>query len=279
MIETSEMASVFGKQSTTLTKIEKYGWVVKDAPGELVSLHKSILKVSPEYQRRSMSQRVLAISASWSWIALGAISVGRRESEFWVIDGQHRVLAALQRSDISNLPCIVFATDSIQQEAQGFLDANTGRKSVSTIDKFRAALVAGDATAKYVDSVLSEFGITPKGSANKPLEIKSLGWAMQRAKDDRDAFRVVVELAAELCQDCMLNEKLLDGLFYIHSYYPTKLENKRLRDRLKKVGALRLIDATTRASAYYSRGGAKVWADGIISEVNKGLHYKVGGAE
>jgi hypothetical protein len=179
-----DMAIVHGKQSKTLTKLMRYGWTVKHSPGTLCYLHKSLLQISKEYQRTAMKQRCLAMASSWSWVALGAISVGRRDGEFWVIDGQHRVLAAMLRSDVGDLPCIVFETESMQQEAQGFIDANTGRKPVTTIDKFRASLIAGDETAKYVDYVLSSVGITPKSTANKPMEIKSLGWAMQRAKEN-----------------------------------------------------------------------------------------------
>lgn len=271
----SEMAVEFGRQSKTKTKIERYGWTVKDTPGELKRLNKSVLQVHPAYQRHAVETKIKMIAAAWSWIACGVIIVGKRGGEYWVIDGQHRVIAAMRRADIDSLPCLVFETDSVEQEARGFLDANTGRKPVSSIDKFRASIAAGDETAKYVDSLFHELGITPRATATKAMEIKSVAWAMTRARDSREAFEAVTRMAAELCKESILHEMLLDGLYYIHVNSVTKLNDKRLRDRLKKIGASRLIDAAKRASAYFARGGAKVWADGMLSEINKGLRDKV----
>lgn len=271
----SEMAISFGRQSKTKTKIERYGWTVKDTPGELKRLNKNVLQVHPAYQRHAVEPKIKMIAASWSWVACGAIIVGERSGEYWVIDGQHRVLAAKRRADIDSLPCLVFETDSVEQEARGFLDANTGRKPVSSIDKFRASIAAGDETAKRVDLLFKELGINPRATANRAMEIKSVAWAMTRARDNSEAFEVVIRLAAELCQESILHEMLLDGLYYLHIHSETKLDDKRLRDRIKKIGSARLVEAAKRASAYFARGGAKVWAEGMLSEINKGLREKV----
>lgn len=271
----SEMATVFGKQSQTITKVERYGWTVRDAPGEMMSLSKHLLQVHPAYQRHAIDSKIKMIASSWSWLACGAVIVGRRGGEYWVIDGQHRVIAAKSRSDIDCLPCLVFETVSVEQEARGFLDANTGRKPVSSIDKFRASIAAGDEVAIYVDSVFQTLGIVPRSTANKAMEIKSVAWAMNRARENRETFESVMRLAAELCQERFLHEILMDGLYYIHTNCVTNLNNARLRDRIKKLGADRMIDAAKRAAAYYSRGGARVWAEGILAEINKGLRDKI----
>jgi len=271
----SEMAMAFGRQSKTSTKIERYGWTLKDSPGEMRRLNKNVLQVHPAYQRHAVETKIKMIAAAWSWVACGAIIVGNRGGEYWVIDGQHRVLAARRRADIDSMPCLVFETESVEQEAQGFLDANTGRKPVSSIDKFRASIASGDETAKYVDALFSELGITPRATASKPLEIKSMAWALARARENREAFDVVVRMAADLCKETIVHEMLLDGLYYLHTNSETNLGDKRMRDRLKKIGAGRLMEAAKRASAYFARGGAKVWADGMLSELNKGLRNKI----
>lgn len=273
--EMSEMATVFGKKSQNVTKVERYGWTVKDAPGEMISLSKHLLQVHPAYQRHAIDSKIKMIASAWSWLACGAIIVGKRGGEYWVIDGQHRVIAAKSRSDIDRLPCLVFETVSVEQEARGFLDANTGRKPVSSIDKFRASIAAGDEVAIYVDSVFQELGVIPRSTANKAMEIKSVAWAMSRARENRESFESVMRLAAELCQERILHEMLLDGLYYINANSGTSLKNPRLRERLKKVGADRLIDAAKRAAAYYARGGARIWAEGMLAEINKGLREKI----
>ena len=39
-------------------------------------------------------------------------------------------------------------------------------------------------------------------------------------------------------------------------------------------GARALLDAANRASAYYASGGSKIWAQGMLGELNKGLQER-----
>lgn len=271
----NEMATAFGRLSNTVTKVERFGWTIKDAPGVMTLLDKKVLQIHQDYQRQAIMFKIRAITTTWSWVACGAIIVGKRCGEYWVIDGQHRVLAAQQRADIAALPCLVFETESVQQEARGFLDANGGRKPISSIDKFRASIAAGDETAQYVSSLFDDLGITPQRHANKALEIRSVTWAMSCARENREAFEVVMRLAAEMCQEIPICEMLLGGLYYLQTHSTISLRDKRLRDRLKKIGVTRLIEGAKRAAAYFTKGGAKVWANGMLEELNKGLRDKI----
>lgn len=257
--------------TTGIDKTARYGWVTKDEPGRLQMLHKDVLQIHPAYQRDVIPSKVKEITAAWSWVAAGAIVVGERGGEYWVIDGQHRVVAAKRRSDITRLPCIVFRTHDVKQEAAAFLDVNTGRKPVTSIGKFKAMIARGDKAACAVQHTLDLLGITPKATASKPLELKSVGWAIKRAGEDLDKFETVMRTAADLSHDMPIQEKLLDGLWYIHSRLPKGINDKRFADRLKVVGARRLIEGANRASAYFVRGGASVWADGMMNEINRGL--------
>lgn len=255
-------------------KKKRYGWVTKDVPGELRQMHKDALQMHPAYQRDVIPMKVTEITARWSWAACGAIVVGQRGGEFWVIDGQHRVLAAKRRSDITYLPCVVFKTDCVEQEAVAFLDLNTGRKPVSSIGKFKAMIAAGDEAACAVHRTLDALGVTPKSTANKAKELKSVAWAIRKAGEDQAKFELVMRTAVELSNDMPIQEKLLDGLWYINERLPGGITDKRFSDRLKFIGARRLIDAANKAAAYFARGGAKVWADGMINEMNKGLQKR-----
>ncbi len=254
-----------------IDKTSRYKWVTKDEPGELKRLHKDVLQIHPAYQRDVIPSKVKEITAEWSWVAVGAIVVGERGGEFWVIDGQHRVMAAKRRSDITHLPCVVFKTDGVRQEAAAFLDVNTGRKPVSSIGKFKAMIAAGDEAACAVQHTLDSLGITPKTTASKPRELKSVAWAIKRAAEDVAKFTLVMRVAAELSHDIPIQEKLLDGLWYIHDRLPNGITEKRFAERLKVVGARKLIDGANKASAYFVRGGANVWADGMMNEINRGL--------
>jgi hypothetical protein len=270
----SEMATNYGKNTNT-TKISQYGWTVKDEPGELVLLHKNKLMIHPKYQRTAVVSKVRLISASWSWVAFGALIIGVRNGEYWVIDGQHRVLAARNRSDVQLLPCVIFETESIEQEARGFLDANTGRKPITGIDRFRASISAGEETAMNVDRVFRSLGISVSDRPTKGLETKSISWAMARSKENQEAFEDVIYLAAELCKNCPIQEILLGGLYYMRTALGIDFGDKRISDRIKKVGAIQLVESAKRASAFFTKGGHKVWATGMMQEINKGLRIKI----
>ena len=273
MNDQNEFAPVAGNLRA-ITKVEKFGWTVKDKLGLFRMVNKHEINIHPAYQRHMVNSKVLEIAKAWSWLACGVIIIGERSNEFWAIDGQHRVAAAKKRNDITELPCLIFSTESVEQEARGFLDVNTGRKPVSGIDKFKASIATGDENAKFVAGLLSEVGVVVKAVAQGNRELKSIAWAVNKCGDNRAAFEVVVRLAAELCVECPLLEWLLDGLFYLH-VNGLDLTDKKNRERLLKIGAFRLVESAKRASAYFSRGGAKVWGNAMLDEFNKGLRTKV----
>src|ERR1700686_676187 len=126
-------------------KVERYGWKMRDRPGELCEINKRDLKIDIAYQRSLKRARVLDMAQDWSWVACGAVVVALRQpGEWFVVDGQHRVAAALLRSDIERIPCIAYAAEDLRQEAQGFIDTNTKRGSMTLADRFKALIITKD---------------------------------------------------------------------------------------------------------------------------------------
>lgn len=256
-----------------LDKVKRYGWTVQDAPGEMRLLHKDALQIHPAYQRDLVAQKVTEISAAWSWVALGALVVGERGGEFWVIDGQHRAAAAKRRSDITHLPCVVFETTDVKQEARGFLTIQTMRKPVTAVAKQKAMVTAGDEVAGFVQQTLETLGLRIRPTAVKAGELKCVGWCLKRAADDRETFVKVLRLGAALCtQDSLpVAERVLEGLWVLNDKCGSGLADPRFVKRLHERGGRLLLDAANRASAYYTSGGGRIWAQGMLSELNKGL--------
>lgn len=259
---------------TGADKVKRYGWVIDDKPGQMLMLHKNDLQVHPAYQRDQIPSKIIELTSAWSWVGAGALIVGHRGNEYWVIDGQHRLLAAKRRSDITHLPCVVFETSGIRQEAKAFLAANAGRKPVTAIGKYKALIASGDTAAIVVHKTLEALSITVKPHAQYQNEIKAIAWALRKANENPDKFETVMMVAAELCVDMPVQERLLDGLWYIDQFLPCGITDKKLSERMKKIGARKLIEAANRASSYFARGGAKIWATGMIEEINKGLKTK-----
>lgn len=260
-------------------KVKIYGWTVKDEPGRFGMLNKGLLQVSPAYQRNLVESKAVSMASAWSWFACGTIIVGKRNGVFWVIDGQHRVAAAKRRSDIKTLPCLVFESDSIAQEAQGFLDANTARRPVFSTDKYRAALAADDAIAVKFNGICSRLNIRVIGTTNKARDLKCIAWALSRTKEDATAFETVLGVAIDISGSVSLHEKVLGSLWYIHKNADVDLTDLRLRARLKKIGAVGIMKAADKAVEYHEKRGQRIWAEGVMKEVNKNLQNKIGMGE
>jgi hypothetical protein len=259
-----------------LDKIKRYGWTLLDKPGELRMLHKDVLRIHPAYQRDQVAGKISEISANWTWLALGALVVGERDGEFWTIDGQHRLGAALRRSDVQLLPCVVFQTENIKQEAQAFLTIQTMRKPVTAVSKQKAMVTAEDEAAVYVQDLCDSFGIKIQPNARNAGTLKCVAWCVKRATLNKSAFRAVLQLGHELCSadDMHVAEKVLEGLWILNEQCGEGLQDKRLVKRLRDKGGRTLLDAANRAAAYYANGGGKIWAQGMLSELNKGLQQK-----
>lgn len=259
--------------ATGATKVKQYGWELKDKPGELVWLSKSELLVDHSYQRKAKHTRVLHIAQKWSWLACGVIVVAKREDEqrFYVVDGQHRVLAALKRSDIDRLPCLVFKTESAKEEAAGFYDANTGRRLPTSLEKWKAQLMRGDATTTFVDALIRQAGRVAS-NATGPGDVRCLTALLRAADSDREMLGRMWPLVVEVCQGQAVHERVFEGLLWLEARLPEgqSLTDKRWRERVTRVGFAGLLDAAQRAATFYARGGAKVWGLGMLEALNKG---------
>jgi hypothetical protein len=255
------------------SKVKHYGWTLKDKPGELVWLRKDALFVDHTYQRIAKNVRVLQIAQKWSWLACGVIVVAKREDDqrFYVVDGQHRVLAALKRSDIEQLPCLVFKTESAKEEAAGFYDSNTGRRLPTSLEKWKAQLLRGDATTTFVDALIQQAGRVAGNQAGH-LEVRCLTSLLRAADADREMLRNMWPLVVEVCQGNSLHERVFDGLFWLEAHLPDgqSLTDKRWRERVIRLGFRGLLDAAQRAATFYARGGAKTWGVGMLEAMNKG---------
>lgn len=262
--------------SAQTTKIDRYGWTIKDKPGIFMMIPKHELQVNSDYQRTLLPAKVAKMSSSWSWVACGVISVALRANAFWVIDGQHRLMAAMRRADITDLPCIVYESDDVQEEATGFLNINTARRPMSAVDQLRAATVAGDPAAQQFTALCERLGLRIVSNGKAPHTIRAAAWGREHIVKDPAATAIVVELAAELAtaDGIPVQERLLDGLWHIHQHGNVNLLDSRLRQRIKLRGAKELFEAAGRASALYNQGGPRIFAIGMLTAINKNLQVK-----
>lgn len=254
-----------------VTKVERYGWTVQDAPGHHRMVDKNDLLVDHAYQRDTNERKLMAIARSWSWVACGSIVVADREGVLFVVDGQHRVMAARRRSDIAELPCLVFRTYDARQEAEGFLAAQTQRKPITAVEKYRALVTVEDRAAMMVQELLMSTGHTAGNRAGEAW-VKCLGVLIKEAGADAVSLRRVWPLISTVSGSAAIHGRLVEGILYIerHMLSGASLADPEWTKRVKKVGRDALLEAAAKAAAFYARGGAKVWAAGMVEAINRG---------
>jgi hypothetical protein len=267
-----------------ISKVERYGWTISDGPGEFAWLPVGILEVDEAYQRKASENKVLAIAASWSWVACGAILVARRGDRYYVMDGDHRVLGARRRDDIDKLPCMVFETTDVKEEAAGFLRANTFRKPVTALEKFRAEIAVGDPTAIFVEELLqgSGYEVSPYfGGSSSGRLLRCVAALKMHASRDRDVLVKCWPLIVELSNGAPIHERVLSSVVYAESrVHHTSGKKASLlvapwKERVLKLGSAGVVEASAKAMAFYSTGGPKVWATGLVEALNKGAQNRL----
>jgi hypothetical protein len=170
----------------------------------------------------------------------------------------------------------VFKTQNTKQEAIGFISCNTQRKPVSSFSKFKALEVAGDYGAGVVSDVFKRFGLSVKPTISKGNEIKCIGWAFRRARENAKKFEKIVGFVSSLSleDNYPIKESVLDGLWYLDDKIEGGVLNKRFMERVRLLGLQRLYDAAQSAARYHNVGGKVVWGNGILKEINKGLRNR-----
>ena len=271
-MQTSQETTNFGK----VDKLIRYGWRLQDSPGVFMQISKHDLRIPEEYQREIVDAKVKEICSAWSWFGCGVLIVALRGHNFWVVDGQHRAKAAMSRSDIQSLPCMVFETDDVVEEAKAFLTLNTGRKSVTAIGKLKALAVSDDENAKFIVNAIHSAGLSIVKTAIVGGQIKCISVCQRLASEDKDTFIRALALCAELSfeSDLPILERVLSSIYYIDKHTFEGISDKRMRAKLKSIKIHGIYVAASKAAAYYATGGMKVWADGVLSAVNKGVQNK-----
>jgi hypothetical protein len=124
----------------------------------------------------------------WDWGLCQPLYVSRRaDGGLYVVDGQHRLSAAKLRADIWQLPCVVRAFESAEQEAAAFVALNQERRPLNKLQIFKAALAAGDFESAQIVACVEEAGLSIASSTN--LETCRAG-ALNNVAGLKNCYRV-----------------------------------------------------------------------------------------
>lgn len=257
----------FGKLSPK-TKVDRYRWSLEGDPGKLRMIHKSALCIDTSYQREINKAKVLAIARDWSWARFGALIVSiRDDGNAWIVDGGHRKSAADLRHDITHLPCLTYTFKNVGEEALTFVKSAKNRVLLSAYDVFRAELGMNDADAIEIVEMLEATGHRPKGkSANTTSDVLCIAAIKKAFRQNKEACKAAWEVTAHATGSDYIHGDIFEGLYYLAN---TGVDIVAFKDKLKNEGRLLLLQAIAKSKAFFSRGGPKVYAAGLMTVINK----------
>ena len=270
--ETEETVHQFGK---TVDKAEKYKWTIVDEPGEFRFIDKRELQIDTSYQRRQILAKVQKIASSWSWQACGCILVAQRDASLFVFDGGHRVEAAMRLSKVQKLPCLVFQTEGAKEEAESFVRVARERRPITSYERFKAEVVAGNPAALTVEKLALEAGRIVSSTAG-PATIKCVASLEHLVQTSEETLVKLWPLICQLTQGQVMHEIIVQGLCYIeqNARNNVSLLDPNVKARVLRAGAEFLLLKARSQSALEGKGGARIWALGMLGPLNKGVASK-----
>lgn len=144
-------------------------------------LPKSALIVDHEYQRPLAKAHARRLAALFKWAHFQPLTVTPArpvdgDRKWAVIDGQHRLQAAMSIPDIDEVPCYVVPAAGLAEQAEAFLAVNNNHRTVTPFERFRAGLTAHDEESLKLQRILDRVGLTlvPAGGAVSPMTTSSV---------------------------------------------------------------------------------------------------------
>lgn len=219
------------------------------------------LKVRPEYQRTLNDKRVLRMAAKFDPILVGNLEVAYDGTDYWVIDGQHR-LAAMQLAGITAVDARVHEHLTLAQEADLFARLNTERKAVTPNDLFKAELVAGIPRAVEIEQTLRTYELSVGHHSRTSVQAVAVLFALQKTGVLDSVLRLVTEVWTDAegvpVQDAMDGRVLRSiGRFLVSAGRQQGFSMSRLRAALLRHRPDELI-REVRAYSSFEFGGKTV---------------------
>lgn len=152
------------------------------------------------------------------WL-LGTITVSerpRRNKEFSVVDGQHR-LELVQRKSLGHLGAVILTGLTIKEEAALFSDLQQERRGITPYQRFQADLVADRPKQKAIEALLSDptINLELTETSEGPGKIKCVRQIERIYEDDPAMLRKVLTLSQRTWEGMPLarSERFVSGLW------------------------------------------------------------------
>lgn len=272
-------------RSTRVDKIQKNKWNTETGSfGTDAMIDKWDLNVDTSYQRNISETRIKAISSGWRWEGVGKLVVAEREDgKLFVVDGQHRLIAARKRSDVNMLPCLVYRSNSIAEEAELFLLLNTGRGPMGALQRFKSLVITKNPIALSIKSVAEDLGLVipekyynSTTKSNKVTTLACVAALLDTWKQNPVLAEKSLRLSKAIAQDKAITKELYHGLFLLTQKLDSMGDSiNNYSKKLIDAGYVAVVNSIKSQTIALGYGGQNVWASGILAVINKNKRNRV----
>jgi hypothetical protein len=148
MSETNATPKVTPKPGPKIERIARLRWI---------PLNRMV--VSDKAQRELKQYRVDHLVAHFDLEQIGTPVVNERHGRFFIIDGQHRHAALVEKfGETGQVQCWTYAGLNEEQEAEKFLQLND-TLTVAAFDKYQVSVEAGRAVEADIDRIVRACGL------------------------------------------------------------------------------------------------------------------------
>ena len=196
------------------------------------------LRVETQPQRALNERRAQAISRSLVPSALGAIVVSKRgDGSMWIVDGQHRVRAALL-AGLKTLTAEVHENLSLNDEAVLFMLNNNESQRVGAVDLYHVGLTAGADLQVDIQNVLDKHGlkVSTASSANNLAAIRCVEDVVRRYGTEALDRAIAIAEAAWGRDSQSWEGTLIGGLGEFLGKHGADVDDKTLVAKIQRKG-------------------------------------------
>lgn len=233
----------------------------------------------PEFQRSLNTEHRNNLLRKFSWSRTQPMTVGPKDERGYpLVNGQHEWDAAMHHPLVTEVPLWVVPESEYKRLVQIFIDVNRDRVNITPIGLHHAQLEGGDPDAKWVDTILSDAGLSlPRSFSGDlpPLQTAGLG-ALRRLKPLepilREALSVMVR-AWPTQRNAFRSQMITAVTRFIGLQRQHGLDMTRLHSTLAALNSDKVYhDAYARSQAF-SAQTADVILDMLTDAYNKHLHH------
>ena len=234
----------------------------------------SEMKVSPKAQREFKENHAESLASDFDLEAMGYPVVNKRDGNYYVVDGQHRI-AALKIIGYGDqaVQCEVFEDLTEAEEAELFLRRDR-RRAVQAFDRFKIGVVADREIETDIDRIVRANGLrVANDQAPTSIGAVSALERTYRAGGAKTLARTLRILRDSFPDDYLaFRREMIEGAGLVCQRYNGQLDDAALVERLKalKGGANNVLTRTARIRSAVKEPMAQCTAAALVEIANSG---------